>query len=172
MIYQFKIQLKGISKPPVWRRFKLSGIMSLHRLHEVIQAAFGWENYHMYQFSPKGWGSTPNYTINEEGDDVFQADEDSREHSVQDVFIGKGQKMIYIYDFGDDWQHQITVEEIEEGDLLRPSLMAGKGACPPEDCGGAWGYTSLKDNEEVDQDDFDLQDAIIDFNDYLDDKHL
>lgn len=159
MIYQFKIQIKNISKPPVWRRIKVPGNISLHQLHEIIQVTFGWENYHLYQFSPKGWGSFPNYSIQEDGEELFECDEDSSENTVEMVFRTKGDKMVYIYDFGDDWQHLITVEAIEEGNLLRPILMAGKGECPPEDCGGVWAYAELKDEEEIDTDEFDIEDA-------------
>ncbi len=170
MIYQLKIQLKNISKPPVWRKVKVPGNISLHTLHEIIQMTFGWDNYHLYQFSPKGWGSKPNYAPYEEEDDTFEADEDSMEHDVEDVFTLKGQTMVYTYDFGDDWMHQITVEAIEEGNLLRPIILAGKGACPPEDCGGVWGYAEMKDNGEVDPDDFDIEDARVFLNDLWDDQ--
>ncbi len=51
---------------------------------------------------------------------------------------------MYIYDFGDDWKHQITLEKVTEEKLLRADCMAGQGTCPPEDCGGALGYENLK----------------------------
>jgi len=59
MLLQLKIQIKGISKPPVWRRLLVPDHFRFHRFHQIIQAAFGWEDYHLYQFSPKGYGSSP-----------------------------------------------------------------------------------------------------------------
>ncbi len=55
-----------------------------------------------------------------------------------------GQKFVYIYDFGDDWIHKITLENIEKIDAANADCITGKGACPPEDCGGPWGYANFR----------------------------
>jgi hypothetical protein len=57
-----------------------------------------------------------------------------------------GDRIGYTYDFGDDWEHDIRLEKVLPAELQagHPVCLAGKGACPPEDCGGAWGYTDLK----------------------------
>jgi hypothetical protein len=160
MIYQFKIQLKKVSKPTVWRRVQVKGDHSLDVFHEIIQACFGWENYHSYQFSPKGWGSYPVYSRDNEPEEEFEGlEEDSREYRIKDVFKSVDQKMIYIYDFGDDWQHLITLENIAEGSLKEPFLVDGKGSCPPEDCGGPYMYSAMISNGDFEPEDFDLEEA-------------
>jgi hypothetical protein len=143
MVLRVKIQLKEISKPPVWRRVLVPAQFSFHNFHRVIQAAFGWQDCHLYQFSPSGYGSSPQIGIKDEdwSEDSIQ---DSHKTKLQQYLYEKGQKFSYIYDFGDDWIHQITVEEVLEEVRISPQLISGKGTCPPEDCGGVWGYEELK----------------------------
>ncbi|WP_332912008.1 plasmid pRiA4b ORF-3 family protein [Algoriphagus boritolerans] len=111
MILQLKIQLKGITKPPVWRRLKIPGQLTFQQLHQVIQAAFGWHGYHLFQFSPEGFGSYPQIGIADE-DWSDEELEDAKTTLVSQYLTVKGEKFCYIYDFGDDWIHQITVEEV------------------------------------------------------------
>lgn len=141
MVFQFKIQIKGISKPPVWRRVLVPGHFTFERFHQVIQAAFGWNDYHLFQFSPGGYGTHPNISIPDEFDDHESLD--AGKVKVSDIFHSAGQKFTYIYDLGDDWIHQLNLEDILETKTIRASLIAAKGACPPEDCGGPWGYAAL-----------------------------
>lgn len=148
MTFQFKIQLKNISDPPVWRRLRVPGQFTFLRLHSAIQAAFGWVGYHLFQFSPKGYASFPVIAIPSEDDDTDFRDEpklDAAKIKLTELFTQPKQKFTYIYDFGDDWTHQITLEKITDEKLLRAECMAGSGACPPEDCGGPWGYANLKE---------------------------
>lgn len=151
MTFQFKIQIKNITKPPVWRRVLIPDSFSFERFHEVIQAAFSWENYHMYQFSSIGYGADEIIGIVDEEDedyyDMFITYEkrDASKVRLSEIFQFVGQKYIYIYNFGDDWTHQITLENVMVDSILNPELLAGKGACPPEDCGGPWGYYNLLD---------------------------
>ena len=111
----------------------------------------GWDNSHMYSFSPSGYRSTP--WIEEDGDDQdlstlgFEDRETISAENIKlsDIFEKKGQTFTYIYDFGDDWIHIITLEKIDKTDTsTKPKLIDGKGACPPEDCGGPWGYENIK----------------------------
>ena len=145
MTLQFKIQIHGIQKPPVWRRIIVPAQITFDHFHGIIQAAFGWENCHLYRFSQLAWRSEPIYKIPDEWD--YYEVVDSRDVKLSDVFEHPKQKFTYLYDFGDDWIHDITLEEITgEGEaVLTPICTAGKGACPPEDCGGPWGYLSLLD---------------------------
>lgn len=143
MLLQFKIQLKGISKPPVWRRVLVPGSFTFDRFHLVIQAAFGWENYHLYQFSPRGYGSNPQIGVPYEDDWDEEEIVDSHKTKLSGIFTAKGEKFTYIYDFGDDWVHTVTLEEILESSVKKATLTGGKGACPPEDCGGPWGYSNV-----------------------------
>ncbi|MBC8003882.1 MAG: plasmid pRiA4b ORF-3 family protein [Verrucomicrobia bacterium] len=143
MAYQFKIQLKNITKPPVWRRVVVSEKITFHDLHVVIQTVFGWDDYHLYQFSPSGYGSNPVIAIPSEGD-WEKPEMNAAKTKLNKVFTREKQTFNYIYDFGDDWVHHITLEKILPGDVKTPACVAGKGACPPEDCGGPWGYEDLK----------------------------
>ncbi len=137
-ILQIKVKLLGVSKPPVWRQLRLPADTRLDQLHEIIQAGFGWENYHMHVFSI--------------ADEEFGVPDpelgfsDERQVTLCEL-VDVGARFRYTYDFGDDWQHEILVEDLldPEPETHYPVLVAAKGACPPEDCGSAWGYANLKD---------------------------
>jgi hypothetical protein len=138
-VYQLKITLRGVSGPPVWRRVLVPSDVTLGGLHEVIQQAMGWDNCHMHVFSAGGqeYGS-PDAELGHASD---------RNVLLPQVLTGPGDRLRYTYDFGDDWEHDIVLEEtrtaVPQETYL--SCVAGKGACPPEDCGGAWGYAELKE---------------------------
>ncbi|MEI9910950.1 MAG: plasmid pRiA4b ORF-3 family protein [Bacteroidota bacterium] len=147
MAFQFKIQISNITYPPVWRRVLAPERFSFLQMHSLIQISFGWENSHLFQFSPKGYGSWPQIGIPMEDDDLLFAGEkklNAAKIKLKEVFTEPKQKFTYIYDFGDDWFHDLTLEKITEDKLLRADCLAGKGACPPEDCGGPHGYENLK----------------------------
>jgi hypothetical protein len=136
--YQIKVQLRGVTKPPVWRRLQVPADLSLDQLHEVIQTAMGWHDCHMHLFSD-GW--------NDYGrPDGELGHEDERNVRLFQLLTSVGDKIGYNYDFGDDWLHDITLEKIlpAGAGVTSPVCTAGKGACPPEDCGGVWGYEELK----------------------------
>jgi hypothetical protein len=143
MAFQLKIQLKNITKPPVWREIIIPEKYTFHQLHKLIQLVFGWEDSHLYQFSLKGYGSNPTIAIPLK-DDWEQPDMNALKTILNNVLTAEKQTFTYIYDFGDDWVHQITVEKILTDEIKKPVCLAGKGACPPEDCGGTWGYENLK----------------------------
>lgn len=149
MTFQFKIQIKNITKPPVWRRVVVPADITFYDFHIVIQVAFGWENAHLFLFSPQGWQSFPMIQLEAEDNvDFFAPDEtplDATTTKLSDIFTVEKQKFTYIYDFGDDWAHAITLEKIVETEALFPVCLVGKGTCPPEDCGGPWGYEELKE---------------------------
>jgi Plasmid pRiA4b ORF-3-like protein len=139
VVVQIKVKLLGVSKPPVWRRLQLRADTRLDHLHEMIVAAFGWEDYHMHSFAS--------------GSDEFGVHDpelglvDERHVGLGELIAGVGDRLRYTYDFGDNWQHEIVVEELLDADpgIHYPILLAAKGACPPEDCGGPWGYAELKE---------------------------
>jgi hypothetical protein len=137
--YQIKVQLRGVAKPPVWRRLQVPADIGLDRLHEVIQTAMGWENYHMHVFS-HGSGE---YGL----PDPELGHRDERKVELSQLLTLPGDEIRYTYDFGDGWQHDIVLEEVlpSGSEVADPFCTAGKGACPPEDCGGVWGYEGLKD---------------------------
>jgi Plasmid pRiA4b ORF-3-like protein len=142
MTYQFKIQLKNISDPLVWRRLLVPAQFSFMRFHKVIQAAFGWEDNHLFQFSPKGYSSHPLIGIPEE--EFANEMLDSKKIILYEIFTEPKQKFMYVYDLGDDWKHNIMLEKQVEEKMIRATCLDGGGACPPEDCGGAYGYENLK----------------------------
>ena len=145
--FQFKIELKGVSDPKVWRRLILPSDYTFMDLHTAIQISFGWEDSHLFMFSPKGFGSNPQITeIDEdEMDDWGEKKLDADELILSDIFRTEKQKYTYIYDFGDSWEHIITLEKILEKPTLYPECLDGNGKCPPEDCGGIGGFYHLKE---------------------------
>ena len=140
MSFLFKIQIQEIT-PPVWRRLLVAENCTFNKFHNLIQAAFGWSNEHVYEFSPSGWDSSP--TIGSQFEKYFGdgAEQDSSKVKLSDIFKNEKQTFTYIYDFGDEWVHQITLEKITDEKLENTaSCVDGDGACPPEDCGGALDY--------------------------------
>jgi len=139
-VYQFKIILMGI-KPKVWRRIQIQDC-TLDKLHEHIQTAMGWTNSHLHQFEIKGerYGDP---ALMDDGFDGF-ACIDSTKTYLSHVLPGTDKRFAfrYEYDFGDSWQHKILFEGTPPVDLKAkyPLCMEGERACPPEDCGGVWGY--------------------------------
>ncbi|MEJ7740537.1 MAG: plasmid pRiA4b ORF-3 family protein [Chitinophagaceae bacterium] len=142
MLLSLRIQLAEIKNPPVWRRLTVPAQFSFHKLHLSIQLAFGWENYHLYQFSIDGFNSDESISVPHEDD--WHKVEDSKKVKLSRVFSTVGQKYVYIYDYGDHWTHNITVEKVEDIKASKADCIAGVGACPPEDCGGPGGYQDLK----------------------------
>ncbi|MEX1105045.1 MAG: plasmid pRiA4b ORF-3 family protein [Ilumatobacteraceae bacterium] len=138
-LFQLKVTLLGI-KPPVWRRIVVYASTPLDRLHEYIQAAFGWWNYHLYEFEidRKHYGiPDPDWDY---GPPVKNAHR-TKLGNIADV----GDSFKYTYDFGDSWEHKITIEKsipITPG-IVVPACTDGRRTCPPEDCGGPWGYEQL-----------------------------
>lgn len=143
MAFQFKIQLMDVDAPPVWRRLVVPEKFTFYHFHRVIQKAFGWEDAHLFQFSPEGWSSFPMIGLKIEGEDKEM--QDSKKVKLSQVFHETGQTYAYIYDFGDDWLHLILLEKVTEEKLEKADLMEGEGKCPPEDCGGFPGYEHLKE---------------------------
>ena len=142
-LFQLKITLKG-ARPPIWRRIQIPGRMTLATLHHVIQECFGWEDYHLHEFVI----DKARYVPADEPDDFhtsFSKPENEEAFTLQEVIYQEGQKFEYVYDFGDNWQHMISVEKILPPDKSRhhPVLLTGKRACPPEDCGGIPGFLDM-----------------------------
>jgi Plasmid pRiA4b ORF-3-like protein len=136
--YQLKVTLRGVSKPPVWRRIVVPAALPLSLLHHVLQQAMGWGDDHLHVFSASGRDYGDAYS------DLGFADESKA--VLAKILAKPGAAMRYTYDFGDEWEHDIVLEKVLPPDPVpRLSCLAGKGACPPEDCGGAWGYASLKE---------------------------
>jgi len=133
-LYQIKITLAW-SKPPIWRRVIVRSDMRLNRFHDVIQRAMGWTDSHLHQFVvDKTFYGKPNpehsETLNE------------RNYTIAQLAPAVRKKFIYEYDFGDGWNHELLVEKVLPADpaFKHPVCVGGALACPPEDCGGIYGY--------------------------------
>ena len=136
-VLELKIALQHV-RPPVWRRVKVPGNLTLGEFHEVIQETMGWCNCHLHEFNVHGTTySDPRAQLEEVLDEnrVF----------LGDMLRVPGDRMAYTYDFGDSWDHLITLEKECPSAPSGPVLLCikGKRACPPEDCGGPWGYERL-----------------------------
>jgi hypothetical protein len=137
-VYQFKITLLDTA-PPIWRRIRVKDC-TLDEMHDHIQAAMGWTNSHLHQFIV---GHTYYGDPEMMGDDM--ENEDSTATNLSDLVPKEGKKkfrFVYEYDFGDSWRHEVTFEgrrPAEEAEQC-PECVEGARACPPEDCGGPWGY--------------------------------
>jgi hypothetical protein len=139
--YQLKITLDG-SKPPIWRRLLVADC-TLDVLHQVIQIAMGWTNSHLHLFE---------YDEDRFSDPRFEPDWDDESYDETQVFLSQliadgCEKLRYWYDFGDDWWHTIKIEKTFQPKPTDkfPICVKGVGACPPEDCGGIWGYYEFLD---------------------------
>lgn len=143
-LFQLKIVLLG-SRPAIWRRLQVPGDARLDWLHAVLQVAMGWTNSHLHHFLT----SDARYTDPRQLEGPVSGEEPDRDEtrfSLQQIAPETGVQFGYEYDFGDSWEHELTVEKIlpPEAAAARTALcLAGARACPPEDYGGIWGYAEL-----------------------------
>lgn len=133
--YELKISLKH-SRPLIWRSVLIPADYTLAQLHDVIQVAMGWENSHLHGF-----------TVGKQQYGPPELDDAINEEKVKlkQIFPKVGSKILYEYDFGDSWLHEIKLEDVikDAMELDRPLCTSGQRACPPEDCGGLGGYEGL-----------------------------
>lgn len=144
--YQIKMTLKG-AKPPIWRRVIVPANYTFEELHLVIQEAMGWMDMHLYNFE---YGNLIIDDLGEDDlfDEIFMSNRetlDATEIMIGQILQEEGEKCLYTYDFGDDWEHTIELEKILPFDeeLRVPICIKGKRACPPEDCGGMVGFKDM-----------------------------
>jgi hypothetical protein len=139
-IHQLKVTLEGAS-PPVWRTVQMASETSLSKLHMIFQIVMGWTNSHLYQFE---FGRV--YYGEPIG--VYESRmKSARTAKLAALAPSAKSKFSYEYDFGDGWRHRIGVEHVlaPAPGLRYPGCLGGSGACPPEDCGGIYGYAELLD---------------------------
>lgn len=138
-IVRLKITLCD-TEPAIWRRVEVASLITLKDLHAVIQAAMGWENYHLYQFH------VARQTINGPGFDEpsFEAPRSisAVRVSLDDLLNSKIKRFDYLYDMGDSWEHELRIEKLltAEPAATYPNFIDGAGRCPPEDVGGLPGF--------------------------------
>ena len=136
-IYELRVTLQEI-RPPIWRLVQVPDTLLLCCLHDVLQTVMGWTDSHLHQFEKSGryWGVPEHY---EDGNiDIL----DERQTRISDVLKAEGDSMVYIYDLGDDWRHEVVLEKILPipDKTVRPVCLSGERHCPPEDVGGTAGY--------------------------------
>ena len=169
-IARLKVTLQGI-RPPIWRRLEVPLDFTFAQLSDVILAAFGWTNSHLHQFEVGKRTQPGQRSIGRPDPD---ADDDlpptgaklarlfpglAKEQAwlffpprLEDeskvtlaAVLTSGQRLLYLYDFGDNWRHTVLVEAIVPAgnEMFYPRVTAGRRSAPPEDSGGVWGYKHL-----------------------------
>ncbi len=137
-VFQLKVGLKD-AKPPIWRRILVEENTTLTRLHEIIQITMGWTDRHLHMFIIDNTFYCP---PGEENDWISPDSKNEENFTLRDLEGTIGHGFQYVYDFGDDWMHQVTLEKIlpvkENQDY--PVVLAGRRTGPPEDIGGIYGY--------------------------------
>ena len=141
-VFELRVSLLG-AEPVVWRRILVPEDADLPLIHIVLQMAMGWENCHLHEFvsaDRKRYG-----VVDEVEPQSGMLDE--AQYLLTDLVSEPGDRCLYIYDFGDDWVHEIVLEAVSEAEFESEAeqfrCLAGEGACPPENCGGVPGYLEL-----------------------------
>lgn len=140
-IVELKIVLLN-TKPSVYRTIQINHDATFFELHVAIQIAFGWENSHLHMFMIN------NEEIGNEEFDEFEDQNTLNQLSItlNQKIIFEKQKLLYVYDFGDNWEHEITVTKfLEAKNTFYPKCIRGSRNRPPEDCGGVWGFEEFKE---------------------------
>jgi len=136
-VYQLKITLRHV-KPPVWRRILMPSNVTLDYVHAALNFFMGWTDSHLHGFrvGDARYG---------EPDPYFPGTVQDERKVHLDKIAHEGDTFIYDYDFGDNWEHDVLVEKILDAEpgATYPRCLAGKRACPPEDCGGPHGYMHM-----------------------------
>jgi len=149
--YQVKISLLGTK---IWRRILVPKNYTFYDLHVAIQNAMGWTDSHLHCFEQREKGenfhkrtlvidSPYEVELYEHKVPSFYA----TETPITRIFKAIGDSIYYVYDFGDNWEHQVVLEHIipKVPGIKYPLCVGGKLACPPEDCGGIFGYQECVD---------------------------
>lgn len=150
---EFHIRIRLNDAPvKIWRELVVPSNITLEMLAYVLIQAMGWEHEHLYQFIGKGNVYYVNTQQLKEQENSFFGFLSRSEHrnsektSLEMALQPKGERMKFEYDFGDSWTHDLWVKDARDysaGEEPVIKLLKGQGACPPEDCGGVWGYADL-----------------------------
>jgi hypothetical protein len=133
--FELRVSLRHI-EPQIWRRLFVPADVPLGILHDAIQVAFGWQNSHLHDFMI----ANIRFGMADVEDGIFAVDEMG---APLGAVANVGTTFLYRYDFGDDWEHDVTVEGISRDGAEALSCTGGARSCPPEDCGGPPGYANL-----------------------------
>jgi hypothetical protein len=130
------------------RRIIVPADLKFARLHKVLQSVFGWENYHLYDFTIFGGNKRKSIARIVPFEDDLEYDKDAilMEGHTLSEFLPLHKHMRYTYDMGDNWEHEIQlIRVIEEHDKESPYLLEASGQTPPEDVGGVGGYVNFRE---------------------------
>ncbi|WP_020108666.1 plasmid pRiA4b ORF-3 family protein [Nocardia sp. 348MFTsu5.1] len=147
--YQLRITLDGI-EPEIWRTIEVPASITLPDLHDALQVVMGWEDYHLHKFvlGDNPWDSNAVSFVEQTELDESYFDDVGRERlaegvRIEEILIEPGDEVLYVYDYGDGWLHHIALVEVRKDPDQSVVCLEGVRACPPEDCGGEFGYTEL-----------------------------
>jgi len=142
--YEFEISLPGI-EPRIWRRLLIRTAATFADLHKAIRDCFGWQDYHLWVFRLPTFEGRQIAGIPE--DDEFGRQAPDGRHVKVSEYFADGRVAAwceYVYDFGDNWVHEVKlVRIVGDKTVFRRRMLDGARACPPEDCGGVTGYERL-----------------------------
>lgn len=156
-VYRLRVELDGTD---VWRRIEVPADLTLDALHDLLQVAMGWQDYHLHAFTAPAPAAGQRPPAHDAGFRRFVTEAELTDGFVDepppgtaetgvpltDVLAAAGDTLLYEYDYGDSWEHTITVESVREADgPARARCLDGARACPPEDCGGVPGYEEILD---------------------------
>lgn len=144
-----RIQMNDVSKPPMWREVEVPAKLTFLELHYVIQAVNNFEDCHLWQFGRKAYSSDFIIGIPSKGDSEYGIDDatdDAAKTPISAYLSKEGDKLEYVYDFGDDWIFTVTVKKVLDKELEHPVCVAYKSDMNPmEDSGGVWSYLDMRD---------------------------
>ncbi|MBL8025000.1 MAG: plasmid pRiA4b ORF-3 family protein [Fibrobacteres bacterium] len=140
----FKVSIDGI-EPLIWRRFAIPLSETFETFHKTIQKFMGWKNYHLFEFKVPSLSGYVKIGSPDPEEPPSIRNLPEKKVKISDYMFKVNDRAKYIYDFGDNWEHTIQLESFinKEADKKYPMLIDGARACPPEDCGGVWGYENL-----------------------------
>ncbi len=140
--YEFEITLRHV-KPRTWRRFRVQNTITLAQLHDVVQAVMGWKDSHLHAWDIDGVRFERPYP-NSDFEASDEPPEDERKCRLADFDLSEKDALFYEYDFGDGWEHRVVLKKILPSEpAAPPTCIKGARACPPEDCGGPWGFAEV-----------------------------
>jgi len=137
-IHKIKVTLRG-SRPPIWRRFLVQSDVTLYKLHHILQVVMGWTDSHLHQYRIR------NTYYGEPNDEFGMRRQNEKKVRLNELLRKPKDRMVYEYDFGDGWEHEVILEKIipSQNKIIYPHCIDGKMNCPPEDCGGIGGFENL-----------------------------
>ena len=153
--FEFEVSLRHI-KPRIWRRFLIAANATFGDLHRAIQDSFGWMRCHLWEFRASRRRVLAGLKQDDFGDFGFGQTVPDAETVKLGTHFARSNSCQYIYDFGDDWLHDVKRNRrVRLADSFHRQLLAGRRACPPEDCGGASGYARFALMIETGEDPWD-----------------